>query len=233
MTGIEKVRELAHAGFNVAEIRQNMRQQGYTHHEISAAMEQHYAEKEASFKTRNPLLTNKFAPLVLAILLYLVFFHLIPIGFAHAHYILFTTVGGIIAIILSFWLFANFAPKLVERVPIFTGITSILMLFVFAAAFIFRTSEYGSNEILEHGVSTTAQVVERSYIQGRRGRRIYSMDIQFYVGKQLTGAELDVSEREFEMFPEGSSIPIIYSSEHPTIVQVGKIDYQQEYRRYR
>lgn len=233
MTAIEKVHELAAAGFNVAEIRQNMRQQGYTHHEISAAMEQYYEHKAETFKTKNPLLTARFTPLVLAILLYLVFFHFIPVGFAHAHYILLATFGGIIAIILSFWLFANFAPKLVERVPIFTGITSILMLFVFGAAFISRTSGYGSREIAEHGVSTTAQVVGRSYVQGRRGNRMYSMDVQFYVGKQLTGAELDVTEREFGMFPEGASIPIIYSSEHPTIVRVGKIDYRDNFRRYR
>lgn len=233
MSAIEKVNELAAAGFNVAEIRQNMRQQGFTHHEISAAMELYYEHKAETFKTKNPILTARFTPLVLAMLLYLVFFHLIPIGFAHAHYILFATVGGILAIILSFWLFANLAPRLVEKAPIFTGITSILMLFVFGAAFISRTSDYSSHEISEHGITTTARVVDRSYIQGRRGRRIYSMDVQFYVGGQLTGAELDVSETQFEMFPEGASIPIIYSSEHPTIVRIGKLDERQEDRRYR
>lgn len=227
---LDQIKKQKDAGFDEFEIRKNLLGQGFSITEINEALNNFYEESSMEFRKKNPLLSNKFTPLVLLVIVYIIFFHLIPTSFSSEHYLILSILGGFAMIPLAFWSFASITPKLVETLPIMVGITSIMSLFVFAFFFIKMTSDFSSNDLQENGETSMATIVDRTQIIGRRGRTISSIKVLFKTkNKKNEEASIDVSESEYEQFQEGMEIPILYSSMHP---ENARIAYPQALNHY-
>lgn len=230
MTLLEKIREQHKSGIKMDDIIRNMLKDGYSMEEISAERENLNKELSVAFNKKHPILTNKFFPLVMIVLNYLLFFHIIPISVANDFYILFSIVGGVLMLVFTLWASVTLMPNLLEKFPIAVGITSILTIFVFGYFFIVRTSNYTSNQLTENGVKTHAVVVDKTRIYGKRGRTINSISVQFITAKkEKVETSIDISSTKFEEFQKGMNIIVIYSSENPKIAE---IDYRQTFQDY-
>ncbi|KGO84878.1 hypothetical protein [Flavobacterium suncheonense] len=172
-------------------------------------------------KTREKILTNKFLPLILMALNLSFFFYLIPEHVAEANSTLLGIVGGIITMILSFWIFGILTPKLYEKIPIFMGLFCISTLFIFGYFFIVKTTDFSSNELSKNGVYTEAIIIDKTKIYGKRGNSIQNIEVQFNTNKgEQANAQILITEQEYENFYKGMKIKIYYSSEHPNIARV-------------
>ena len=171
--------------------------------------------------TRKRIVENKFLPLILMALNLSFFFYFIPDSLAESYSTFLAILGGVITMVLAFWIALFVVPKVFDRVPIFMGLLCMSTLFVFGYLFIVKTSNFSSTELSKYGVLTEATVVDKTQIYGRRGRTIQSMQVQFTTKEgQNTSAKVLLSEKEYEYFYEGMQVPIYYSSKHPDIVGV-------------
>ncbi|MES2574630.1 MAG: DUF3592 domain-containing protein [Bacteroidota bacterium] len=170
---------------------------------------------------RETILTNRFLPLILMILNLSFFFYLIPEHIADEYSISLAILGGVITLILTFWIFFMLIPKLYDKIPIFMGLFGISTLFIFGYLFLVKTTNYNSNELSKNGVLTEAVVVDKTLIYGKRGRTIQNIDVQFVTkkGEQVT-ANIIVSRKEYDYYSEGMPVMITYSSEHPNIARI-------------
>jgi hypothetical protein len=217
----QNISELKKIRFTNQEIVQNLQLQGFDKQDITLALDNYEVETEKEFKKKHPIFTNKFTPLVLMVLNYFLFFHAIPPAIANSFYVLFGIVGGVITIILSFWIFASLTPKLLENFPIAIGIISILSLFVFGGFFVYKTSDFETNQLKESGKMANAVVIDRTKIYGRRGNNITSITVKYLSAENKTEeATITVSNQEYNTYEEGVEIPILYSTENPSIARI-------------
>jgi len=170
---------------------------------------------------RKTILSNKLTPVVLMVLNITFFFYLIPLHIAVDYDIVLAILGGIITLILSFWVAFALTPKLFDEIPIIMGVACISTLFVFGFFFISKTTDFSSNEIRENGVAAEAIIVDMTQILGKRGHTIQSMDVAFKTPDgQQHEANIILSEREYDSFERGMIVPVIYSSEYPEIARM-------------
>ncbi|WP_298425063.1 hypothetical protein [uncultured Kordia sp.] len=166
-------------------------------------------------------LLQKILPLALLLFNIYLFFELIPDHIAEAYSILLSIVGGVITVILSFWVAGTLLRSLLKYMAIPIFLLCIASLFIFGICFIWKTTSYSSNELAENGVYTTAIVQSKSRMYGRRGRTIQSIEVLFLdEHKQKQSATIDIGKNEYNSFNKGMIIPIFYSSEHPNIARI-------------
>lgn len=171
--------------------------------------------------TRKRIVENKFLPIILMALNLWFFFYLIPDAVAESYSTFLAIVGGVLTMVLAFWIALFAMPKVFDSAPIFFGLLCISTLFVFGYLFIVKTSNFSSTELSKYGVLTEAIVIDKTQIYGRRGKTIQSMELRFTTKDGvLTTAKVSLSESEYERFDEGMKVPIHYSSKHPTIVAI-------------
>lgn len=170
---------------------------------------------------REKIITNKFFPLLLMVLNLSFFFYLIPEHIADEYSISLAIIGGLITLVLSFWIFFMLTPKLYDQIPIPMGLFGISTLFIFGYFFLVKTTSFSSDELSKHGILTEAVIVDKTQFYGKRGRTIQNMDVQFITndGKEII-ANIILSENEYEKYYEGMPIKIIYSSQYPNIARV-------------
>lgn len=175
---------------------------------------------EVQFRKKPSLIQQIVAPALLIFNIYF-FFELIPDHIAEAYSTLFAIVGGVITLILSFWTADTLLRSLLKylAVPIF--LLCIASLFIFGYFFIVKTTSYSSNELAENGVYTTATIIDKSRIYGKRGRTIQSIDVRFFdENNKRQEATIDISSREYNSYSSGMTLPIFYSSKHPNIARI-------------
>ncbi|MDI1233475.1 MAG: hypothetical protein PSX81_04280 [bacterium] len=171
--------------------------------------------------TRKKILENKFLPLILMALNLSFFFYFIPDHVAESYSTFLAILGGVITMVLAFWIALFVLPKVFDAAPIFMALLCMSSLFVFGYLFIVKTSDFSANELSKYGVLTNAVIVDKTQLYGRRGKTIQSMEVQFTTqdAKSVT-AKILLSEGEYERFQEGMQVPITYSSKHPEIVGI-------------
>lgn len=174
---------------------------------------------------REKILTNKILPILLMGLNLALFFYIIPDHISERFGTFFAIFGGVITLILSFWIVGTLLPKLFETIPVLTGLLCISTLFIFGYFHIVKTVDYSSDELAKYGVYTEAVIIDKTKIYGKRGRSIKSMEVRFVAKDNKTyNASIDLTDREYNSFREGMTIPIKYSSKHPNIA---RIDYNR------
>lgn len=178
---------------------------------------------ETEKTTREKILTNRFFPLILMGLNLYFFFYLIPLDIAESYSTILAILGGIITMILCFWIVFSWvkSDKLLDQIGIPLYIVSIASIFVFGYFFIVKTSDFASNELAKNAVYTEALVADKTKIYGKRGRSIQSINVIFTTenNKQVS-AKISVTENYYEYLSKGMRIPIVYSSKHPNIAEI-------------
>jgi hypothetical protein len=151
----------------------------------------------------------------------LVFFYLIPGNIAESYSTFFAILGGVITVILSFWIIIVTLPSLLDKAPIVTGILCMSTLFLFGYQYITKTSNFSSQQLRENGVYTDAIIVKKSQFTGRRGRTTQSIRVRFYLhDKKTAEAKILVGSKEYNYFKKGQIISIKYSSKYPEIATI-------------
>ena len=175
--------------------------------------------------TREKILTHKLLPIILMTLNISFFFYILPISIAESYSTLFAILGGVVTLILSFWIFEILTPKLLEKIPILVGVIGISTFFIFGYFFITKTSAFAANELKENAVYTKAMISDKTKIYGKRGRSTQSISVRFLTKDNTKSiAKILVTKRYYEFLHEGMEIPIIYSSSHSNIAE---IDYKK------
>ncbi|WP_046757296.1 DUF3592 domain-containing protein [Kordia jejudonensis] len=175
---------------------------------------------EVQLREKPSLIQKILAPALLIFNIYF-FFELIPIHIAEAYSTLFAILGGVITLILSFWTADTLFRPILKYIGIPVFILCIASLFIFGYFFILKTTSFSSDELTKNGIQTTAVIIDKSRIYGKRGRTIQSIDVRFTdQNQQRQEATIDIGDSEYNSFQTGMVIPIMYSSEHPNIARI-------------
>lgn len=170
---------------------------------------------------RKVTLIQKIVPVSLLVFNIYLFFELIPDHIAEAYSILFAILGGVITLILSFWTADTLLRPLLKYIGIPIFLMCIASLFIFGYFYIVKTTSFSSDELAKNGVHTTAVIVDKTKIYGKRGRSVQSIDVRFTdQNQQRQEATIDVGNREYNSFRTGMEVPILYSSKHPNIARI-------------
>lgn len=170
---------------------------------------------------REKILSHRLTPLFLMALNIGLFFYFIPEHIAERFNMLFAILGGVITLIISLWIVELIMPKLLDKVPIITGLFCISTFFVFGYFFIVKTTNFSVNQIASNGILTNAVVIDKTKIYGKKGNSIHSMKVTFETkDNNKKEATIDLTDTEYSYFKKGMSIPIYYSSKHPNIATI-------------
>jgi len=193
-------------------------------------MDNHYVKEERTRKNqyseRKPRVkgkTNlkKWLPFLLLVINLWLFFSVIPDPVAENNSILFGIVGGVITLVLSFWVIVSLLPKFLEEAPIFAGLTGISTLFLFGIFFITKTVNYSSQQLKENGVVTEATVIDKTRMYGKPPSTAEFMDVQFLSEEnKWQKATIDISKSEYDRYQRGDKVKIHYSAEQPQIARI-------------
>lgn len=110
-------------------------------------------------------------------------------------------------------------PAADEAAATFTLIGRVILLFAVLAGLICAFKLYQRAEMLQVGVTTVGQVVERQVVKGRRGPR-YRLDVTYRptTGGQSLRGVLMVSRQAYETHPALSAIGVRYLPARPDTV---------------
>lgn len=172
-------------------------------------------------KLRKITLVQKILPISLLLFTIYFFFELIPDHIAEEYSTLFAILGGVITMILSFWTADTLLRPLLKFMAIPIFLLCIASLFIFGYFYIVKTTNFSSNELTQNGVHTTAVIVDKTRIYGKRGRTIESIDVRFLdEHNQQQEANISIGRNEYDRFSIGMKLPILYSSKHPNIARI-------------
>lgn len=175
---------------------------------------------DAKKTTRQKIFSSKWLPFVLLALNIYFFFCLVPPHIAEAYSTVLAILGGVITLVLFFWILIFVTPKLLDKAPILMGLLGISTLFIFGYFFIMRASDFFVKEIQKNGVHTVALITDKTRLYGKRGNTIQSIEVRFTVNKKAAHATISVSERDYNDLEEGMQVPIVYSSEYPGVAEI-------------
>ncbi len=182
---------------------------------------------ETEKTVKSQILSNKFVPLILMVFNIYFFFYLLPIDIAEAYSIVLAIVGGVVTLVLSFWMVFTWikSDELLDKIGVPFYLASIASLFVFGYFFIVKTSNFASDELAQNGVYTEAVIIDKTQIYGKRGRTTQNIDVRFVTqNNEQVNANILVDKKYYEYLNEGMTIPILYSSKYP---KIAAIDYKK------
>lgn len=182
---------------------------------------------ETEKTVKSQILSNKFVPLILMVFNIYFFFYLLPIDIAEAYSIVLAIVGGVVTMILSFWMVFTWikSDELLDKIGVPFYLASIVSLFVFGYFFILKTTSFASDELAKNAIYTEAAIIDRTKIYGKGGKTIQSIDVRFVTqNNEQVSANISVTERYYDYLRTGMRIPILYSSKHP---KIAAIDYKK------
>lgn len=161
---------------------------------------------------------------VLLVLNIVFFFYVLPLDVVHEYLTMLAIVGGLITLTLSIWTVGKLMPVLFEKIPIISGLACVCTFFVFGYFLISQSVNQTTDELIKYGTTANATVIDKTSISAKR-KDMTSIDAVFKVenGEEYT-VTFTVTEKMYEQFKVGMTIPIIYSSEHP---EVARIRYQE------
>jgi hypothetical protein len=183
-------------------------------------LERREEPKRRSFNIQK-LNFKKAYPLLLQIFNLFFFFYIIPDDLAESFSILLAIVGGITTMILTFWMAFTYVPKLYEEVPIFAGLLCISTLFLFGIAMIYKTVNFGTNQLNENGIVVKARIIDKTKIYGKPPSTTQYMEVRFKTeANKWHKATIDLTSSEYNRYHEGDELFIRYSSKYPDIARI-------------
>lgn len=215
----DHINEQRSLGFRYQEIISNLVHKGYDADEIKKALQETKVPGSKDSTGENPVGYKKFIPLIILIIIYIVFFKLLPDSLVVDYDIFLALTGSILCGIYTFKTLNALFPALLDKATIAVFGVSLLSVFVFGVLFITQSVDTEQTELKQYGVLATAVVIDGSESRLRRSKTA-SITVKFTTEKDETVVtDIDVTPGQLDQYYKNQQIQILYSSNNPQITR--------------